>query len=151
VLALEPRNAFDDRNTAVTGGGNGPYYMVRSTGSMGVTNGYLLAILNHPLSEALIRTETSTFGGGYYSHGKQYIQSLPVPIPDDATRDRIDGLVADAIDELDLAKQAGTPHQRDVHRRRFDDLRRQIEHQVSALFGLTPDDLAIINAVPVPS
>jgi len=39
----------------------------------------LLAILNHPFAEAVVRSHTSVFGGGYYSHGKQFIEDIPIP------------------------------------------------------------------------
>lgn len=81
ILSVEARYAYDDSNIMVTGGGNGPYYMIRPCAGSAVTNLYLLAVLNHPLSEAFVRTNTSTFRGGYYSHGKQFIENLPIPVP----------------------------------------------------------------------
>ncbi len=48
ALSLAPRYAYDDSNVMVTGGGNGPYYLVRHRDGSGVTDYYLLAVLNHP-------------------------------------------------------------------------------------------------------
>ena len=39
---------------------------------------YVQAILNHWLMELLVRQRASTFRGGYYSHGKQFIAKLPI-------------------------------------------------------------------------
>jgi type I restriction-modification system DNA methylase subunit len=150
ALSLEPRYAFDDNNIVVTGGGNGPYYLLRVRQGVAVTNHYLLAILNHSLSEALVRTNTSMFGGGYYSHGKQFIQNLPIPIPTDSQRLEVEALVIQLIDTLDAIATAGTPHQRTIHERQTAELRGQIDVIVGNLFGLSPADMDVVRAVPVP-
>jgi hypothetical protein len=151
ILSIEPRYAYDDTNIVVTGGGNGPYYMVRTLEGAPVTDHYLLAVLNHPLSEAFVRTNTSPFRGGYYSHGKQFIQNLPIPVPTTAERDAVDVLVRDLIETLHAVETARTPHQRIIQERRADELRTQIENRISALFALSNADLELARAVPVPT
>ena len=150
VLSLEPRHAYDDQNTLVTGGGNGPYYLIRPRPDAPVSNHYLLAILNHPLSEAFVRTNTSPFRGGYYSHGKQFIETLPVPVPDDATRSSIEALVRKLISKLDDLAAAHIPRESTRLVRETTDLKSQIEQTVNQLFGLTDNDQGIVNAVPIP-
>lgn len=150
ALSLEPRYAYDDDNIMVTGGGNGPYYLLRARPDTPVTNSYLLAILNHPLSEAFVRTNTSTFGGGYYSHGKQFIEDLPVPIPTEPQRLQIEGLVAQLTDTLRAIATARTPHQKTIRERQASDLRQQIETHVTHLFGLSSSDMDTVRAVPIP-
>ena len=39
---------------------------------------YIQAILNHWLMELLVKSRASTFRGDYYSHGKQFIATLPI-------------------------------------------------------------------------
>jgi hypothetical protein len=150
VLSVEPRYAYDDANTLFTGGGNGPYYMVRARDCAGITNLYLLAILNHPFSEALVRTKTSPFRGGYYSHGKQFIENLPVPIPTENERTEIDALVTSLIAVFDELSGLRIPRERQRKMREAIDLRADIENRVSAILGLSPADLAALRAVPVP-
>jgi type I restriction-modification system DNA methylase subunit len=150
ALSLEPRYAYDDDNIVVTGGGNGPYYLLRARPVASITNSYLLAVLNHPLSEAFVRTNTSTFGGGYYSHGKQFIENLPIPVPTDPQRLEIDTLVGQLTDTLHAVENARTPHQKTIRERQAADLRSQIETHVTALFALSSADMDIIRAVPVP-
>ena len=48
ILSIEPRYAYDDSNIMVTGGGNGPYYMIRPHVETSVTNDYLLAVTAVP-------------------------------------------------------------------------------------------------------
>lgn len=150
ALSLEPRYAYDSDNVVVTGGGNGPYYLIRQQAGVPVTDHYLLAVLNHPLCEALVRTNTSTFGGGYYSHGKQFIENLPIPIPTEADRILVEGLVVVLMDTLGEIEAARTPHQRAAKERQASDLRVEIEARVTALFTLSPADMDIVRAVPIP-
>jgi hypothetical protein len=150
VLSVEPRYAYDDSNIMVTGGGNGPYYMVRPRDGMGVSNHFLLAVLNHPLSEAFIRTNTSLFQGSYYSHGKQFIENLPIPVPTDAERIAIEELVQQMIDALAAIEAARTPDEITRRKRQAENLRGQIEERVTTLFNLSPTDMEVVRAVPVP-
>ncbi len=151
ILSIEPRYAYDDTNIMVTGGGNGPYYMIRPRGGATVTNHYLLAVLNHPLSEAFVRTNTSPFRGGYYSHGKQFIENLPIPVPAEPERTAIETLVTTLIDTLGASEAARTPHERTVKEREAADLKAQVETRISALFNLSDADMETVRAVPVPS
>ena len=150
ILSLKPRYAYDDRDTFVTGGGNGPYYLIRARPDAGVSNHYLLAVLNHRLSEAFVRTNTSVFLGGYYSHGKQFIKTLPIPIPGEEAQGEIEALVVRLIGRRDALARARTPQQRTQATRAIEDLKQQIEYHVNRVFGLTDDELAIVNSVPVP-
>lgn len=151
ALSLESRYAYDDRNTMVSGGGNGPYYLIRPIPGVQESNYFLMAILNHPLSEAFIRTRTSTFRGGYYSHGKQFIQNLPIPVVTSSQRTEIENLVSGLIETLSAAEEARTPQQRTVKEREAVDLRGRIETIVSAIFGLSDEDLRLVRAVPIPA
>ena len=151
ILSLAARYAYDETNVMMTGGGNGPYYMIRPRPGAEETNLFLLAVLHHPLSEAMIRMNTSPFRGGYYSHGKQFIEHLPIPSATPATRAEIEGLVGEIVAANDAALAARTPHQQSVHQRNAAALGEQIEDRVTALFNLTPADMAIIRAVPVPA
>ena len=63
----------------------------------------------------------------------------------------IEQLVDRLIAMLQTVKTARTPHRRQLHERDAADLHRQIEDAVSALYGLTPADVDIARAVPVPT
>ena len=152
ILSLEARYAYDDDNITVTGGGNGPYYMVRPRVGSGVSNHFLLAVLNHPIAEAFVRTNTSPFRGGYYSHGKQFIAPIPIPIPDELDRVAIEDLVVRLIEALRAAGEpARIPHERQLQEREAVNLRSQIEAAVSVLYDLSPADVEVARAVPVPA
>lgn len=151
ILSREARYAYDDTNIMMTGGGNGPYYLIRPRDGAPETNFFLLAVLHHPLSEAMVRTHTSPFRGGYYSHGKQFIEHLPIPPATPPERANIEALVMQLIAANDAAQVARVPHQKTLHERNAAALRDQIEGLVTALFGLSPADMALARAVPIPA
>ena len=151
ILSLDARYAYDETNIMLTGGGNGPYYLVRPVADAPESNFFLLAVLHHPLSEAMVRTHTSPFRGGYYSHGKQFIEHLPVPPATQEQREEIDRLVGQLIGANDAAQAARLPHQKRLHERNAQVLRDQIEALVSGLLGLSADDMTLAKAVPIPA
>jgi type I restriction-modification system DNA methylase subunit len=151
IQSLAARYAYDDNNITVTGGGNGPYYMIRPKPGSNETNAFLLAVLHHPLCEAMVRTNTSIFREGYYSHGKQFIEHLPVPTATTEERTTIESLVNELIAVNEEILDARTPHQRDIKKRRADALQADIETCVTKLYDLSSDDMKIVRAVPVPA
>jgi hypothetical protein len=76
VLSTKASYVFDTDNIQFTGGGNGPYYSLIS--SMPYSPLYIIAILSHPVFEAMVKSGASEFRGSYYSHGKQFIENLPI-------------------------------------------------------------------------
>jgi type I restriction-modification system DNA methylase subunit len=150
ILSREPRYAYDDKNIVVTGGGNGPYYLVRPKDTSEYSNFYLLAVLCHPLSEAMVRTKTSVFRGGYYSHGKQFIDVLPIPKSKNAHMKAVEALVEGIIAAMSEIKKAITPQARVVKQREVASLRGRIEALVTQAFGLSEEELQMVCAVPIP-
>jgi len=78
VLSLSSNYVYDNEMIVFTGGGNGPFYGLEMKASTNVSIFYIQAVLNHWLMELLVKNKASTFRGDYYSHGKQFISSLPI-------------------------------------------------------------------------
>jgi hypothetical protein len=156
VLSLEPRYGYDASNIVVTGGGNGPYYVIRPRQGTEHSIFYILALLCHPLSEAIIRSKPTIFRGGHYSHGKQFLAGLPVPTHDFRNRTSLakhDAIVAEVqqlITITDSLKAQLIPSQQAVAHKQIQMTRRKIETQLDDLFALTSKELDIIHAVPIP-
>lgn len=151
ALSKEARYAYDKENVVATGGGNGPYYMLRALAGSGLSNKYLMAVLHHPFSEAIIRNHTSVFGGGYYSHGKQFIGHLPVPVPGASKQLAIEEMVTSLIATKKAVSEARIPSQRTLHRRNALALVVKIEAELTSIFGLSSEEMKIISSVEVPS
>ncbi|NBK77439.1 endonuclease [bacterium D16-76] len=78
VLSLDSNYIYDNDLTVFTGGGNGPFYGIEMKPGTGESIFYVQAVLNHWLMEFLVRKSASTFRGGYYSHGRQFVAELPI-------------------------------------------------------------------------
>lgn len=78
VLSVGSNYVYDSEMVAFTGGGNGPFYGIEMKRSSQESIFYIQAILNHWLMELLVKSKASTFRGDYYSHGKQFIATLPI-------------------------------------------------------------------------
>lgn len=78
VLSLDSNYVYDDNQVVFTGGGNGPFYGIERKDGTEESIFYIQALLNHWLMELLVRKSASTFRGGYYSHGKQFVAELPI-------------------------------------------------------------------------
>ena len=78
VLSLDSNYVYDNDLVVFTGGGNGPFYGIEMNSAVEESIFYVQAILNHWLMELLVKKTASTFRGGYYSHGKQFIAELPI-------------------------------------------------------------------------
>lgn len=76
VLSTTPSYVIDQSNFQFTGGGNGPYYSITSHSAYSIY--YLAGLLSHPVLEAIVKARASEFRGEYYSHGKQFIENLPI-------------------------------------------------------------------------
>lgn len=78
VLSTSSNYVYDDDMVVFTGGGNGPFYGIEKKATSQESIFYIQAILNHWLMELLVKSRASTFRGDYYSHGKQFIATLPI-------------------------------------------------------------------------
>ena len=87
VLSTKPSYVLDELNIQFTGGGNGPYYSLVNSSDYSIL--FLIGILSHPLFENMVKAGASEFRGNYYSHGKQFIENIPIKIIDRKNADDI--------------------------------------------------------------
>jgi hypothetical protein len=150
VLSLEPRYAYDDQDILFTGGGNGPYYGLRPLPDTELSIFYLQAILSHPVFEAMVKSVASTFRGGYKSHGKQFVQSLPIRQIDftnhdeKSSHDNIVTSVQQLIQATEALKTATLPHQQQTLRTQARILKQRIDRLIEQLYGIDVADLQTI-------
>lgn len=151
VLAVDAPYAFDDRGVLFTGGGSGPYYGLRPKDNCPVSILYIQAVLSHPVIEAMVRSRTSTFRGGYYSHAKQFVEHLPirmVDFGDEAEREAHDEIV-ELVRQL-LAINDRLPLERLPVRRRLlayqsKRIRERINLVINRLYDFNEDDLRAVS------
>lgn len=152
TLALGAPYALDNRNTRFTGGGNGPYYTLRVKDDNTISIYYLLAVLSHPVLEAMVKSKASEFRGAYYSHGRQYISDLPIyDVGNDPDKKALYNQIVQRSEKLVevtdvlLNQNDLTPSQRITRERQRDQLKVSLMESVREMYGLTKDDIDAIT------
>ena len=146
VLSIGSNYVFDSEAIAFTGGGNGPYYGLQMRADIKESIFYIQAVLNYWLSEYLVKRSASTFRGDYYSHGKQFIATLPIyriDFNDTDEAKKHEDVVASVERMMNLSIQknsARTQQQKETLDRAIIATTRQIESILNSLYGLSENE-----------
>lgn len=150
VLSTKPPYVFDENNLQFTGGGNGPYYSLFTNSNYSLH--HILGILAHPLFEAMVKAGASEFRGAYYSHGKQFIETLPIRKIDFANKDEKklhDGLVKTVkklLETKDEFNQVYLGAKKNVLKRKMDLLFGSLIAQVNSLYEISNEEMdSVLN------
>ena len=147
ILQLEPKYNYDDKNTVITGGGNGPYYALRPLDDSTPSIFFLQALLSHPAIDTMVVSRASRFRAGYVSHGKQFIEHIPVPTLDVKTPEhqRLMKEIDDVVQSLDRyndeLRDAQTPEKLDSLTKLCDQLKNKMITLVNEAYGLASEDI----------
>jgi len=112
---------------------------------------YLLGLLNSTLSTFYLKKISSTFRGGYIALNRQYIEQIPIrtinfsdPI-DKARHDRMVALVTQMLDLNKKLQDATLDHEKSLLSRQVEAADGAIDKLVYALYGLTGEEIAIVD------
>lgn len=147
TLSTGPRYALDVQNSVFTGGGNGPYYAFRSVQDH-IDERFLMAVMSHPVVDSLVCKLASSFRGDYASHGKEFVENIPIPIvsPDDTSvHDRVVEDVQALIDMSDELTQNPTALRRQELEATFVRRRREIDDVISGLYDLAAEEVVTVT------
>lgn len=149
VLSQKPNYVIDETNFQFTGGGNGPYYSITSNSDYSIY--YLAGLLSHPVLEAMVKSRASEFRGEYYSHGKQFIENLPIREIDFTEKDqkkRHDTIVR-TVKSIIKARQSFSAEKvyakKRILHRKINRLYNKLFTQIDALYGFTKEDIDCIT------
>lgn len=148
VLATSPPYSLDNRDLQFTGGGNGPYYALINNSDYSLL--YFLGILSHPLIENMVKAGASEFRGAYYSHGKQFIENLPIRLinfndkADKSIYNSIIKAVANLISTKQQFKNGTYGANRAVLQRKLDTLQNILIQSVNQLYNITDEEFNIV-------
>lgn len=148
VLATSPPYALDNSDLQFTGGGNGPYYALINRSDYSLL--YFLGILSHPLFENMVKAGASEFRGAYYSHGKQFIENIPIRQVDlDNSSEKesyttIVRLVESLIKTKAQLKSAAYGSKRTVLQRKADTLFDQLIQTINLLYGISEEEFSLV-------
>lgn len=148
VLSTKPPYAFDTNNVQFTGGGNGPYYALISNSDYSLL--YFLGILSHPLFECMVKAGASEFRGAYYSHGKQFIENLPIRLIEGDSDKALYTLIVKTVKSLIEGKSsyrtASYGAKRTVIERKIETLNHKLIQAINDLYGITDAEFhSVIN------
>ncbi len=149
VLSQEPSYIIDDTNFQFTGGGNGPYYSITSNSNYSIY--YLAGLLSHPVLEAMVKSRASEFRGDYYSHGKQFIENLPISEIDftDTDQKKAHNTIVRTVKSIIKTKQSLKGEKvyakQKVLHRKINRLYNNLFNQIDVLYGFTQEDIDCIT------
>jgi hypothetical protein len=132
------------------GGGGGGYGITLSAGTR-ISDLFLLGLLNSRLLETYLKTISTPFRGGYIALNRQVIGQLPVrTINFSYPSDKVlhDRMVQMVEQMLSLNKQlvaVKTDHEKTALQRQIDATDRQIDLLVYELYGLTDEEIRIVE------
>jgi hypothetical protein len=134
------------------------YFINVTTGGYGLTCdersgslSYLCGLLNSELLNFYLKRVSTTFHGGYFAANKQYIEQLPIRTidftsPADVARhDRMVGLVQRMLDLHKKLAAEQAPHVKTVLQRQVEATDKQIDALVYELYGLTDEEIAVVE------
>jgi Eco57I restriction-modification methylase/N-6 DNA Methylase/TaqI-like C-terminal specificity domain len=137
-----------------TGGVAGGYGLLVSKGHDRL---FILGLLNSRLLEWFIRQTAGRMRGGYFSFEARFIRSLPIKTidPKSVKETAIQADMVRLVKELtSLKKRLGdskTPHERTQLERQSDAADREIDRLVYGLYGLSSNEIAIVEKETGPS
>jgi len=148
VLAKSAPYALDKSDLQFTGGGNGPYYALLRKSDYSLL--YILGILSHPLIENKVKAGASEFRGEYYSHGKQFIENLPIRKIDFNKPDEVEqyNTIVKTVENLIKTKaklnEAKYGSVRTVLARKENVLYGQLVQDINHLYQISDDDFETV-------
>lgn len=143
VLSTKPSYVLDELNIQFTGGGNGPYYSLVNDSDYSIL--YFIGILSHPLFENMVKAGASEFRGDYYSHGKQFIENIPIKIIDKENADdaKYYKLIVKSVKGLIATKKLYNDTygaKRIVLQRKLDLLNNTLIDSINKLYDISSDE-----------
>ncbi|MBA4419530.1 MAG: restriction endonuclease subunit M [Anaerolinea sp.] len=136
------------------GGGGGGYGITLNNNRL--SNKYIVGLLNSKLLDYYLKSISSPFSGGYFAYNRQYIEQLPIHAIDfsnplDVTKhDRMVALVENMLSLHERLSTAGLPQEKEMLQRQIDTTDRQIDALVYELYGLTAEEIKIVEGCSIP-
>lgn len=148
VLSTHSNYILDNNNLQFTGGGNGPYYSLICNENYSPL--YFLAILSHPIFETMVKSGASEFRGAYYSHGKQFIENIPIkkinfsdPL-DKKEHDNIVTIAKSIITTKHLYNNTHINSNKNILQRKLSVLQEKLHHAVNRMYDIDEDDIKTV-------
>ncbi|MDD2921161.1 MAG: Eco57I restriction-modification methylase domain-containing protein [Anaerolineales bacterium] len=132
------------------GGGNAGGYGILVNLQSGLSEKYILGLLNSQLLDSCLKTLSTPFRGGYFSYARRFIEQLPIrPINfNDATEKSMHDKMVTLVEQmLSLHKSlsAAKDQERELIQRQITSTDRMIDELVYQLYGLSEEEIRIVE------
>jgi len=143
VLAKKASMVIDtDAKYYFVGGGNAGGYGITVKDDVNINLAYLLALLNSSLLDFYLQHHSSKFQNGYFSYAKRFIEKIPIKnIPSDEQK-----LFIDIVEKILLVTRNSDYLKNNQKHAQVREYERQIDQMVYNLYGLTDDEIAIVES-----
>lgn len=148
---------FDDYYYFIgSGGGGGGGYGITMKPETKEKYHYILGLLNSRLLDTILRSVSSPFANGYYAYNRQYIEQLPIRTidfskhSDRARHDKLVALVDKMLVLTPKLRAAKSDAERATLQNAVTATDRQIDALVYELYGLTPDEIELVESSQEP-
>jgi hypothetical protein len=128
------------------------FYSNDKTTIIAVDDLYLLGLLNSKTLDFVLHSIASTKAGGYFEYKPMYLEQLPIcqirleEPAERAVHSKIVELVKTMLSNHERLKQWKTDHEKSVVQRQIEISDHQIDRLVYELYGLTEDEILIVEA-----
>nr|WP_139357203.1 TaqI-like C-terminal specificity domain-containing protein [Leptospira alexanderi] len=121
-------------------------YLVNTSYIIPVKDNYLVALLNSKISTWVYSKSTSTIRGGYLRWIYQYVEQIPIPNSSDPKiKEKIISLVEEMLSSQQNLQLATRDSDKKIFQQKCDLLDKQIDKLIYELYGLTEEDITIIE------
>ena len=140
VLSLMGNYVYETEGTAFTGGGNGPFYALRPKADTPESIFYIQAVLNWHRTESIVKSKASEFRGAYYSHGKLYVEDLPIfriDFSNDKEKRIYDSIISKVKDLMSLADRIdneSVPSSKQLYADSMASIEKEIDRMLEELY-----------------
>ncbi len=133
-----------------SGGGGGGGYAVVLKPDVSWSPLYLLSLLNSTLTTFWLKHTSTVFRGGYLALNRQYIEGIPLVPPTTDPKNRVTDAeriaqLAERMLILNAEPPGNTPHEHAARSRQIAATDREIDQRVYELYGLTDDEIRIVE------
>lgn len=133
------------------------FYSNNKTTIVGSADPYLLGVLNSRVTDFILPTVSSLKRGGYYDYEPRYLSQIPIfPVngknmKESDVQNKIRKAVQKLTELIFTLDKTKTPHERELIQRQIDATDKQIDKLVYELYGLTEEEIAIVEKSAVKS
>lgn len=132
-----------------SGGGGGGGYGITLRPNIQISYEYILGLLNSKLLSFYLKSFSSKFSGGYFAYNRQYIAKLPIYLIDlkKGSEYSIYSNIVSCVKKMLLLtpRTYRTPQEKETLQREIASTDRQIDNFVYQLYGLTPEEIDIVE------